>query len=131
MSAPTRDIVVEAGVTFLLRLWWPQDAPLDLSTDWTALFQVRPTTDSPLLWLAASSEDLSGSGGAPPYITLQAGLPPPAGAPNIIIAVPASVTSAVPPGRGIYDVVLTRLSDGFEKRLLKGAALVERVVSRP
>jgi hypothetical protein len=105
-------------------LQWPKGAPTDLSSGWSARLQIRPRADS----ADPALVDVS-STGSPPAIVLSAGS---ATLPNIVVTIPATATVALADTDDplVYDLVLTRASDGYVRRLLKGKVMVERLVTR-
>lgn len=128
-SAAALDLKIGAGASYSLRLQYPKDTPLDLSSGYTAHLQARVRADAAVALL-----DVHSTGGSP-AIVLSAGRDavPPAdpGDPNIVLTLTPVLTLPLADlGPLVYDLLLTRTIDGYVQWLLAGTLHVSRVVTR-
>lgn len=127
--AAALDLKLGAGASYALRLQYPKGTPLDLSTGYTAHLQARMRADA-----ADALLDAHSTGGSP-AIVLSAGRDAvdadDPGDPNIVLTLtPALTLPLADLGPLVYDLLLTRTSDGYVQWLLAGAIHVSRVVTR-
>jgi hypothetical protein len=111
------DLTIARGASYRLALQYPQGAPTDLSSGWTAQLTIRERADdtgSPVLNALSS--------GPSPRIVLSAGS---ASLPNIAIELTPADTLSIPPGRYVYDLILTQGS--YVKALLYGDVVTRTV----
>lgn len=117
MAAGRYDLEVEQGATFTLPVTWReptidgvQGAVRDLSSGWTAALKVRPKKGSSTVLLS---------------LTQAAGIALAATAPNITITITDTQTTSSITQSGVYDLELTRTSDGRVFRVLQGKVLYD------
>lgn len=112
MAAARYDVLIERGATWALSLQWPEGAPNDLHTGWTAVVQLRVHAD-----------DTAAVADASTYVTLSAGSPT---TDNIVLAAPPAWTLAVPEGQYEWALLLQQpaTTPPYGKYLLEGVAIV-------
>ena len=115
MTAVDYDITVEAGTTWnvVITLYDSSDDLIDL-TDYTARMMVRPTHDSPIVYVNLTSGSGITLGGVAGTITLER---------------TATQTSAFKFSSGVYDLEIQKL-DGTVTRVLSGQFIVLPEVTR-
>lgn len=129
MAAAEQDLVVGAGASYVLRVQYPKGTPVDLSTGYTAHLQARTRAEAPDALLDAHS-----TGGSPAIVlstgrnAVDADDP---GDPNLVMTLtPALTLPLADMGPLVYDLTLTRTSDGYVRWLLAGAIHAPRLVTR-
>lgn len=111
------DLDIDRGASCRLSVQYPQGAPTNLSSGWTAKLTIRarPEDANPAVLDALST-------GLNPRIVLSAGS---ATLPNIAIELTPADTLSIPAGRYAYDLILTQGS--YIKSLLYGEIITRTV----
>lgn len=116
MAAPTYNIMVEQGSTFILSIVWkdPTGVPYDL-TGYVARMQLRRSLSDTTVLLEATTTNgyivLGTTGG------------------TVDVSIPAAVTAALNFVDGVYDIELES-GAGIVKRLIQGAVELSKEVTR-